>query len=144
MKIVNLLILSTMLTACIFCARPLKAECTNSQTQFYETSDSVSVSARTKKATFYTILSKDSNTQFGCTVDRRKVITVVIPDDSPLSVVDVQLYTNGRRLKPRRITRGHGMTVVLSPESTQDYKLEFTLVEAIDYSGKLYFLDFDI
>ena len=137
MKITNSIILSVLLATSIFYARSSTAECTNSPTQFEPTNESISVGDRPKQAVYYTLLSKDSNTQFGCTVDKTKVISFAIPDDSSLSVVDVQLYINGRKLKPRRMTRGHAMKVVLTSDKVQDYKLEFKLVGANSYGSSL-------
>ncbi len=144
MKIKNSIVLFAILATSIFHAKPSTAECINSLTIFYPTTESVSVGARPKQAVYYTLVSSDSNTQIGCTVDRTKVISFAIPDDSSLSVVDVQLYINGRKLRPRRMTRGQAIKIVLTPDKVQDYKLDFKLIGSNSYEGKLYFLDFDI
>jgi hypothetical protein len=148
MKISNSLVFFTVLAASFICAKPLIAnECSNSSTNIVETSDSVSVTNRTRRAyayfPLYSFTEESKNTVFACTVTERTIKRFVIPDDSSLSAVDVRVYINGRPFPARRMERGRVITLNLNPEKVNDYRIEFRLVELSDanFSGNIYLIE---
>jgi hypothetical protein len=130
MKITNSLLLFIILSASIFYAKPSTAnECSNNPDNISPTSDLVSIGNRVRKANahfqLYTFTESSKFAVSACTVTEQTVIKFAIPDDSPLSMVDVNLYVNGRRAGYRRMTRGTSIRLNFTPERVQDYKIEW-------------------
>jgi hypothetical protein len=144
MKIQNSLVILATIIASIFYAKPLLAECINTDSMSVSlTSDTISVNARMLKTGGYFPIYANQPVVMGCTVTGKMMLNYTIPDDSPISSVDLQMYVNGRRLNPRRMGRGSSVTFRFSPDKVQDYRVELKNLQSNTGAGNIYILDLE-
>ncbi len=105
MKIKNSIVLFNILAASIVFAIPsMASECINNSTGISSssTNDSISVKARIRKSFGSFPIYTNQDYVFGCSVIAKMLLNYTIPDDSPISSLDIYIYINGRQLSPTK------------------------------------------